>query len=79
VKNIPEPVRAYRVLLDPATVGSVVDDEVPAASTRRLWPALATVFALLVIGAGALVWLQPCKATKEVVSAAALDTRRIAV
>ncbi|HSA82676.1 MAG TPA: tetratricopeptide repeat protein [Geminicoccaceae bacterium] len=41
VKNIPEPVRAYRVLLDPAAVGTVIEDEVPPAPTRWRWPAIA--------------------------------------
>ena len=80
VKNIPEPVRAYQVLLDPAAVGSVVDDEVPAAPTRWRWPALTAAVALLVVGAGLLGWLRPWEAAEPVVpEAAALDTRRIAV
>jgi TolB-like protein/Flp pilus assembly protein TadD len=57
VKNIPEPVRAYRVLLDPEAVGSVVDDEVPATRVRRRWPALAAAAAALLVLAGGGFWL----------------------
>jgi adenylate cyclase len=39
VKNIPEPVRAYQVLLDSAAVGTVIEDEAPAAPAR--WRGLA--------------------------------------
>jgi adenylate cyclase len=58
VKNIPEPVRAYQVLLDPAAVGSVVGEE---ARTRSSWRQLAAVAVVVLIAAvvGALGWLRP--------------------
>jgi adenylate cyclase len=58
VKNIPERVRAYQVLLDPAAVGTVIEDEVvPAAPARWRWPAMAA-FAVAVIAmtAGLFGW-----------------------
>jgi TolB-like protein/class 3 adenylate cyclase len=61
IKNIPEPVRAYQVLLDPAAVGSVVDEKAPAAPRWRLH-ALAAAVALLIIGAGLVGWLRPWEA-----------------
>jgi adenylate cyclase len=58
VKNIPEPVRAYRVLLDPAAAGTVVGEESGKPSRWRL---TATVVAVLLVaaGAGAIGWLRP--------------------
>ena len=84
VKNIPEPVRAYQVLLDPAAIGSVIDDEMPAAPTRRRWPALAAAIVVTVVVVSALAWLRPWEvggdAALEVLPTdIALDPRRIAV
>ncbi len=57
VKNIPEPVRAYRVLLEPESAGTVI-----TAPKRRIVPwqwaaAAATIGAI--IAAGAISWLRP--------------------
>jgi TolB-like protein/class 3 adenylate cyclase len=57
VKNIPEPVRVYRVLLEgeaPAVVR-------PAGKRRlALWPLVATTsLVLLIVAGGALWWLKP--------------------
>jgi adenylate cyclase len=60
VKNIPEPVRAYQVLLDPGAVGNIIDDEPPAARSRWRWPATAAAMVAviaLVSGFGAWLWL----------------------
>jgi adenylate cyclase len=60
VKNIPEPVRAYQVLLDPKAVGTVIDDEAPAAPSRWRWPAMAAASVAVIAvmsGFGAWLWL----------------------
>lgn len=58
VKNIAEPVRVYRVLMDPDLAGTTID---AAAKTRRSWrwPALAGGLLLLAAAAGAGAWLRP--------------------
>ncbi|MDJ0610562.1 MAG: adenylate/guanylate cyclase domain-containing protein [Kiloniellales bacterium] len=56
VKNIPEPVRAYRVLLDPAAASGAVAPKRPGRRPWR-WAAAAAVAAVLA-GAGGL-WWQP--------------------
>ena len=60
VKNIPEPVRTYRVLLDPATAGTLATTT-PRRRGLVRWAALAGVV-LLLIALGAASWrfyLQP--------------------
>lgn len=52
VKNIPEPVRVYRVVLDPAAAGKTV----AAPGRRGTWLAAAAAAAIL---AGAVLWWQP--------------------
>jgi len=80
VKNIPEPVRAYQVLLAEEAVGSIVDAAPPATRARRRWSILAAVFAVLVIAAGILAWLRPWQGTDQVIpETAMLNTRRVAV
>jgi adenylate cyclase len=64
VKNIPEPVRAYRVLLDPSAAGTIVGEE---SGRPASWRVLATAAAVLlaVASAGAVGWLRPWERTPE--------------
>ncbi|MDX1488105.1 MAG: tetratricopeptide repeat protein [Acidiferrobacterales bacterium] len=55
VKNIAEPVNAYRVLLDPALAGRVIGDKQPVM--RWQWPAV-TVAVVLVVGGALIVLLR---------------------
>jgi TolB-like protein/Tfp pilus assembly protein PilF len=58
VKNIAEPVRAYRLLMDPAAAGrTVIASEDSARSWP--WPAAAAAAVALVLAAGAVAWLRP--------------------
>jgi TolB-like protein/class 3 adenylate cyclase len=80
VKNIPEPVRAYQVLLDPQAVGTDVADEVPAAPSRWRWPAVAAASVAVIAvmsGFGAWLWLSDKPAS--VVGLAQADEHSIAV
>lgn len=54
VKNIPDPVRAYKVLMEPEAAGKVIGEKEPK---QRIWgwKAIAAV-AVLVLVAGALMW-----------------------
>ena len=54
VKNIPDPVRAYKVLMEPEAAGKVIGEKEPK-QTRWGWKAVAAV-AVLVLVAGGLVW-----------------------
>jgi adenylate cyclase len=58
VKNIPEPVRAYQVLLDPAAAGTILGEESGRPSRAR-WIATAAAVFLIAAGAGAVGWLRP--------------------
>jgi adenylate cyclase len=64
VKNIPEPVRAYRVLLDPSAAGTIVGEE---SGRPASWRVIATAAAVLlaVASAGAVGWLRPWERTPE--------------
>jgi adenylate cyclase len=52
VKNIPEPVRVYRILMEPEQAGKVIGEK---GSKRTQWRWAASV-AVLVLVAGGLVW-----------------------
>ena len=54
VKNIPDPVRVYKVLLEPEAAGKVIGEEEPRPGKKR-WAAMAAV-AVLVVVAGGLIW-----------------------
>jgi adenylate cyclase len=59
VKSIAEPVRAYRVLMDPAAAGKTIVEAKGTAPSRR-WPtAVAAVAIVLAIVVGAAAWLRP--------------------
>ena len=53
VKNIPEPVRVYRVLMEPEQAGKVIGEK---GQKRTQWRRAAAAVALLVLVAGGLVW-----------------------
>jgi adenylate cyclase len=74
VKNVGEPVRVYRVLMDPAAAGQTIRERTirerkPAAHAPR-WPmaTAAAVAGLLAIAAGAAAWLRPWEAKVETAS-----------
>jgi len=54
VKNIPDPVRAYKVLMEPEAAGKVIGEQEPK-QIRWGWKAFAAV-AVLVLVVGGLVW-----------------------
>jgi class 3 adenylate cyclase/TolB-like protein len=91
VKNIARPVRAYRVVSEPAEMSSLAGVSswsrrsgmaiTALGATRPAgWqrPAVGAVVALLVVAAGILGWLQPWQSSGEM-AGVALDTRRVAV
>ena len=53
VKNIPDPVRAYKVMMEPEQAGKVIGEKKPR---RTQWRWAAAAVALLVLLAGGLVW-----------------------
>jgi TolB-like protein/class 3 adenylate cyclase/tetratricopeptide (TPR) repeat protein len=65
VKHVAEPVRVYRVLLDPAAAGKTVG----ATGQKRRWAAIAAAL-LAVIAGGILAWQRPWEPKIE---AAALE------
>ncbi|MFQ5915950.1 MAG: tetratricopeptide repeat protein, partial [Nitrospinota bacterium] len=67
VKNIAEPVRAYRVRMEPEAAGAVTGER--RAGTRRWqWTVLAAVVVLLAGAAAVAVWLRPWAPSVEVAS-----------
>ena len=64
VKNIADPVRVYRVLMDPAAVGKTIGAARKAAPWWRR-PAIAAGVLLLVIAMGTAAWLRPSEPRLE--------------
>ncbi len=54
VKNITEPVRAYKVMMEPEAAGKVIGEKEPKA-TKWVWRAIAIVAAMVLVAAG-LIW-----------------------
>jgi len=55
VKNIPDPVRAYKVLMEPEAAGKVLGEEEPKPA-KWGWKAVAAGVLALVVLVGGLVW-----------------------
>ena len=64
VKNIAEPVRVYRALMDPEDAGHTIDERIAPARSWR-WPAAAAAAVVLLIAAGAAAWWRPWEARIE--------------
>ncbi len=57
-KNITEPVRVYRVLMEPDAAGKIIDAKNTKARLWR-WVAAATVLLIFAVGGSAALWLRP--------------------
>jgi adenylate cyclase len=80
VKNIPEPVRAYQVLLNPEAAGTVIDEEAPAAPLRQRWAVLAMAAAVVIAAVSAtLGWLWQPAPLPSVTDLPSADEPSIAV
>ncbi len=55
VKNIPDPVRAYNVLMEPEAAGKVIGEEEPKPA-KWGWKTVAAGILVLVVLAGGVVW-----------------------
>ncbi len=71
VKNIPEPVQVFRVLLGTPTIKHATM-ATPTAKRSLRWPIVAGSSIFLVIVFGALVWLRPWEPTEEPASLEAM-------
>ncbi len=71
VKNITDPVRVYRVLLDPEAAGKVIGEK-KAAGKKRRKAAVVTAALLILVVAGFTVWNSYLRHTKRV-EAASID------
>jgi adenylate cyclase len=65
VKNVAEPVRIYRVLMEPAMAGRTISKPMSGIRTSR-WPMTAAMAAIvLLIGAGSAAWWRPWESKIE--------------
>jgi TolB-like protein/class 3 adenylate cyclase/Flp pilus assembly protein TadD len=64
LKNIAEPVRAYRVIMDSAVVGEMIRGRKIVGPSRRRSAVVAAAIVLLLAG-GALAWRSPWRSTIE--------------
>jgi adenylate cyclase len=64
VKNIAEPVRVYRVLLEPEAAGKVIG-ETQRPKQAINWVALAAALVVIIGGGTAVAWLRPWEPTFE--------------
>jgi TolB-like protein/class 3 adenylate cyclase/rhodanese-related sulfurtransferase/Flp pilus assembly protein TadD len=71
IKNIPEPVQVFKLLLDSSATGQVAV-AVPAATRSRRRPVIAGALALLAIAAAIVLWRQPWAPHEEPASVAAM-------
>jgi TolB-like protein/class 3 adenylate cyclase len=71
VKNIPEPVQTFKVLLGSPTAEHAIV-ATPAAKRTLLWPMVAGSLIVLVIVSGALLWLRPWEEPLQPVSVDAM-------
>jgi adenylate cyclase len=55
VKNIAEPVRVYRVLMEPEAAGKVIGEE-RSRPRRWRWAAMATAIAIVLVGGALGIW-----------------------
>jgi len=67
VKNIPEPVQMFKVVLEPSVAGRVV---FPTLAPKRpwRWPVMVGVLAVFVVAAGAVLWQRPWEPREELAS-----------
>ena len=71
VKNIPEPVQIFKVLLDSPTTERATA-AAPAAKRNLRWPLVAASLIVLVIVTGALLWQRPWEERLEPASVEAM-------
>ena len=69
VKNIPEPVRVYRLLIDPEDSGKMIDAQKPYTGKWR-WAITASIAIILLVAGALSIWIFFLRFEKEVASVA---------